>query len=208
MTPKVETVTKGQISTATLPLTRADYDAYYRGFSNSTVWPLFHYRANLVDNQRKHYEGYRKVNAIFASQLGPLVDEDDLIWVHDYHLIPLGLELRRYGLANRLGFFLHIPFPPPSILRCCTQHADLVRALCAYDVIGFQTADDLNNFRAYVEGVAGGVVHPHGEVDVFGETLSPRCIRLASIRTGWRKPPRNRRRGATPTASNASTAGI
>jgi len=171
MTPKIETVQKGDIATATLPLTRADYDDYYRGYSNSTIWPLFHYRANLVINKRKQYEGYRRVNALFAARLAPLVQEDDVIWVHDYHLIPLGLELKRHGLANRIGFFLHIPFPPPTILRCCSQHADLVRALCAYDVVGFQTADDLNNFRAYVTDVAGGAVHPHGEVDVYGEQL-------------------------------------
>ncbi len=157
-----------------MPLNRADYDDYYRGYSNSTIWPLFHYRSNLVENHRKRYEGYRRVNALFATRLAPLLQDDDLIWVHDYHLIPLGLELRRGGSEHRIGFFLHIPFPPPSVLRCCTQHVDLMRALCAYDVVGFQTADDLNNFQAYVTNVAGGRVHNNGDVEVFGQTLVAR----------------------------------
>ena len=169
------TVTRaGPVSTAVMPLTKADYDEYYRGYSNSTIWPLFHYRANLVENHRKQYEGYRRVNALFAARLTPLLQDDDLIWIHDYHLIPMGLELRRSGSTHRIGFFLHIPFPPPSVLRCCTEHADLMRALCAYDVVGFQTADDLNNFQAYVTNVAGGRVHTNGDVEVFGQTLVAR----------------------------------
>ena len=169
------TVTRaGPVSTAVMPLTKVDYDEYYRGYSNSTIWPLFHYRANLVENHRKQYEGYRRVNALFAARLAPLLQDDDLIWIHDYHLIPMGLELRRSGSTHRIGFFLHIPFPPPSVLRCCTEHADLMRALCAYDVVGFQTADDLNNFQAYVTNVAGGRVHTNGDVEVFGQTLVAR----------------------------------
>ena len=84
--------------------------------------------------------GYRRVNQLFARKLLPLLRPDDIIWVHDYHLIPLAAELRALGCQQRIGFFLHIPLPPPLILAAIPGHDWLMRALFAYDLVGFQSA--------------------------------------------------------------------
>ncbi len=147
---------QGPVTYATVDLNRQDYELYYKGYSNSTLWPLFHYRIDLVRSQASFVEGYRRVNAAMAGKLAQLVEPDDMIWIHDYHLIPLADELRKAGIGNRIGFFLHIPFPPPDLLTACSEHWDLVRRLMACDLIGFQTRNDVLNFAAYIERVAGG----------------------------------------------------
>ena len=101
----------GRLARATVDLSERDYEEYYNRFANSTLWPLFHYRVDLVNFDRGNYSGYRRVNREFARRLAGLLRPDDLIWVHDYHLIPLGQELRRLGIRNRLGLFLHTPLP-------------------------------------------------------------------------------------------------
>ncbi len=102
----------GPVTFATIGLTRRDYDQYYRGFSNATLWPTFHYRTDLTQYDRQEFDGYQRVNTWLAQQLLPLLRPDDVIWVHDYHLIPFAEALRLEGVRNRIGFFLHIPFPP------------------------------------------------------------------------------------------------
>jgi trehalose 6-phosphate synthase len=160
-----------QLTTATIGLTRRDYTEYYTGFSNSTLWPLFHYRIDLAGFDRRNYAGYMRVNQRFAKHLFPMLRFEDMIWVHDYHLIPLGDELRRMGTRQPIGFFLHTPFPALQILRALPRHRALVRAMCAYDLVGFQTSDDLAAFRDYVTLEAGGRVDDDGVVHCFGRTL-------------------------------------
>ena len=144
-------VTKSRgITYATLDLNSIDFDRYYNGYANRTLWPLFHYRVDLATFDRGFYTGYKNVNEQFAHALAPLLRPDDLIWVHDYHLIPLGEELRKMGCTQPLGFFLHIPFPVPEILCTLYNHRRLVRHLFAYDLVGFQTWRDLAAFREYV----------------------------------------------------------
>ncbi len=161
----------GHVELATVGLLRRDQDEYYRGFSNSTLWPLFHYRMNLIDQRPWYYKGYLRVNEFFARMLKQFIGQDDLVWVHDYHLIPLAQALRAQGHGNAIGFFLHIPFPPPDILLACTQHEELVRQLCTYDVVGFQTEADLFNFTSYIRRYARGQVHLDGTIKAFGHTL-------------------------------------
>jgi trehalose 6-phosphate synthase len=96
-------VTKGNITYATVGLNRKDYDQYYRGFANATLWPIFHYRVDLSRYQREEYHGYRRVNTQFAHQLKALVQPDDVLWVHDYHLIPFAAECHALGITNRIG---------------------------------------------------------------------------------------------------------
>ncbi len=86
------------------------------GYANGVLWPVFHYRLDLADFDAGYIDGYRRVNRMFAHKLMPLLQPDDVIWVHDYHLIPLAAELRALGCRQRIGFFLHIPLPPPLIL--------------------------------------------------------------------------------------------
>jgi trehalose 6-phosphate synthase len=127
------------ITYATIDLTESDYQAFYVNFSNGALWPLLHFRLGLLDFHSDDYEGYRSVNRQFASALLPLLRPDDLIWVHDYHMIPMAAELRALGVTNRIGFFLHTPFVPPSIFNALPRSAELLTSLCAYDIVGFHT---------------------------------------------------------------------
>jgi len=140
----------GRIDYALLDLTRAEYDQYYVGFANRTLWPLLHFRPSLIDYDRDEFTGYRRVNALFAEHLARLLRPDDLIWVNDYHLIPFAAELRSLGIAARIGFFLHVPMPPPELLVTLPHHEQLFRSLAAYDLVGLQTRRDLAAFLGYM----------------------------------------------------------
>jgi trehalose 6-phosphate synthase len=177
----------GNITYITLDLSEQDFELYYGGFANRTLWPLFHYRLDLATFDSDWYNTYRKVNRLFAEQLFPYVRDDDLIWVHDYHLIPMAEELRRLGVKARIGFFLHVPFPAWEVYVTLPWHDQLMRALCTHDLLGFQTKNDLRNFHDYLyrENIGyaldGGMVqigdhrikahnYPIGiDVDDFGE---------------------------------------
>jgi trehalose 6-phosphate synthase len=86
---------RGDITWASFNLSEKDYEEYYCQFSNAVLWPAFHYRLDLVKYQREAWEGYSRVNGLLADKLLPLVEEDDIIWVHDYHLLPFAGELRK-----------------------------------------------------------------------------------------------------------------
>ena len=174
----------GKLTYATLDLAKRDYEEYYNGYANSTLWPLFHFRLGLTNFNRRNYAGYQRVNALFASKLAPLLKPDDMVWVHDYHLIPFGEQLRLIGMEHRMGFFLHTPFPAPELLVALPNHADIVRALCAYDVVGFHTATDLRCFINYIRFEVRGTVteRPDGEgyfINAFGRTLVARAFPIS-----------------------------
>jgi trehalose 6-phosphate synthase len=154
------------VASATIDLEEQDVEEYYNGYANRTLWPLFHYRIDLAEYDRSFAGGYERVNARFADTVTPLVEPDDLIWVHDYHLIPLGAQLRERGLRNRMGFFLHIPFPPARLMVSLPFHEGLVLSMLAYDVIGFQTEEWLESFQNYVERELGGHCDPDGTIHV------------------------------------------
>jgi trehalose 6-phosphate synthase len=168
----------GAVTFATVGLTRKDYDQYYRGFSNATLWPVFHYRNDLARYEREEYAGYRRVNAWLAHKLVKLLQPDDIIWAHDYHLLPFAEALRAEGVTNRIGFFLHIPFPSPQILINIPPHEELVKSLCCYDLIGFQTDTDQLAFHDYIERHARGVVKAGGHVEAFGRKLRTGVYRI------------------------------
>jgi trehalose 6-phosphate synthase len=146
----------GKVMLATLDLSREDHDAYYLGYSNNVLWPVFHDRLDLANFEAGYIGGYRRVNQLFARKLLPLLRDDDILWVHDYHLIPLAAELRAMGCKQRIGFFLHIPLPPQIIMAAIPQHEWLMRSLFAYDVIGFQANQDVQHFERYVLNEAHG----------------------------------------------------
>ena len=154
------------VTTATIDLEEQDVDEYYNGYANRTLWPLFHYRIDLAEYDRSFAGGYERVNERFAETVQPLIEPDDLIWVHDYHLIPLGQQLRDRGVKNRIGFFLHIPWPPARLMVSLPFHEGLVLSLLAYDVIGFQTEEWLESFRHYVERELGGHCDEDGTIHV------------------------------------------
>ena len=164
-------VAAGNITFATLDLTRRDFEEYYIGYANRVLWPLFHYRPSLVGFSRDDLAGYLRVNRAFARGLLPLLTPSDLVWVHDYHLIPLGEALRRLGCHQAIGFFLHTPFPAAELMRLLPNHRELVAALCAYDVIGFQTASDLQGFRDCLVRWGGGEDLGDGRLRGFGRVV-------------------------------------
>ncbi|HEX7368693.1 MAG TPA: alpha,alpha-trehalose-phosphate synthase (UDP-forming) [Rhodanobacteraceae bacterium] len=143
------------IDYALLDLTREEYEAYYLGFANRTLWPLLHFQPTMMQYSRAQYAGYRAVNRMFADRLAPLVQDGDSIWIHDYHLIPLAQELRERGVGARIGFFLHTPLAPPELLVNLPCHEDLLRTLTAYDLVGVQTQHDAQALIEYLVGVLG-----------------------------------------------------
>ena len=177
--PKLEQ--DGAVTFATVGLPKKDYDQYYRGFSNATLWPVFHYRNDLAVYDRDEYAGYRRVNSWLAHRAIKLLQPDDVIWVHDYHLIPFGEALRSEGVTNRMGFFLHIPFPSPQILLNIPPHEELVKSLCCYDVVGFQTPGDQAAFHDYIVRHAHGTATADGEVEAFGRKLKTGVYRIGKI---------------------------
>jgi trehalose 6-phosphate synthase len=166
--------TQDNVTVATIPMTQADYDEYYLGFANKVLWPACHYRLDLVEFEPAYLEGYKRVNKAFATALAPVLRPDDLIWAHDYHLMSLAAELRALGARQRIGFFLHIPFPPPELLEAVPAHDWLIEALFHFDVIGFQTSNDADNFRRFVSARAGAENYDDGRIKAFGRTIIAR----------------------------------
>ncbi len=165
----IETV--GGVTAATVDLEEIDLEEYYNGYANKTLWPLFHYRIDLAAFDRAFGEGYSRVNRRFAQTLAPLIEPDDVIWVHDYHLIPLARELRSLGVENRIGFFLHIPWPAHQVMINLPRHRQLVEAMFDYDLVGFQTPEYQQAFEEYVLSEADGVVVRPGCLKGFGRLL-------------------------------------
>src|SRR6266478_3543923 len=161
----------GNFVQALVDLERSDYSGYYLEFANRVLWPVFHYRVNLAEYGREQWATYGRVNEEFAERLAPVLKSDDIVWVHDYHLIPLGAALRRLGVHNALGFFLHIPFPAPNVLATLPVHEALARELFAYDLVGFQTEKDVQAFGDYVEREAGGWVGDGGIMHAYGSNV-------------------------------------
>ena len=166
--PFAEIETLGAGALAMLDLPAAHYAGYYEGFANSALWPALHSRTDLIRTSQDDYQSYREVNAFLARALLRFRKPDTGFWIQDYHFLALGAELRALGVTHPIGFFLHTPWPTHDVFRCVPHHRELVEAMLAYDLIGFQTDRDRDNFLAYVESdfgldVAGGIVQSrHG----------------------------------------------
>jgi trehalose 6-phosphate synthase len=143
---------RGRTLYATLDLGNDDYKHYYQGFSNAALWPVLHYRLGVARFAREDWIGYRRVNAAFAAALAPLLKPDDTIWVHDFHLFLLAAELRALGCRHRIGFFLHVPFPPRAVFLGLPNAQAILAAMGAHDAIGVQTEDDAENLRGALIG--------------------------------------------------------
>jgi len=173
---EVHTQQAGNVTLSTVDLCREDHDSYYLGYSNGVLWPVFHYRLDLADFDAGFIGGYRRVNQMLARKLLPQLLPNDIIWVHDYHLIPMAAELRAMGCKNRIGFFLHIPLPPPLILAAIPQHEWLIRSLFAYDLVGFQAQADVEHFARYVGEEAGAEALDLHQFRAFGRTVQAQAF--------------------------------
>ncbi|WP_156840353.1 alpha,alpha-trehalose-phosphate synthase (UDP-forming) [Novosphingobium aquimarinum] len=180
------------VTTATIDLEPQDVDEYYNGYANRTLWPLFHYRIDLTEYDRNFGEGYERVNARFADSVGPLIEPGDLVWIQDYHLLPLASLLRGKGLKNRIGLFLHTPWPPTRLLVTLPFHERLVTSMLACDLIGFQTSEWLESFLHYIDKELGLPVSPDGEIEYEGRTIQARAfpigIDYADFTAGAKSP--------------------
>ena len=199
---QVRTSEDAGVQYATIDLTREEHERYYTGFSNSTLWPLLHSLLEHMTYERRNLQTYRLVNERLASTLLPLLHRTDVVWVHDYHLLPLPASLRNGGFKGPVGFFLHVPFPSPDILSSVPEGGSLVRDMLASDLIGFQTSNDADNFAAAAVRYAGATRLPG-----VGLLFGGRRIRLgafpveidfdafrAMAETGWRSPETERLR--------------
>jgi trehalose 6-phosphate synthase len=146
------------VTYATVDLTAEAYRAFYIGFANGALWPLLHFRLGLMHFRREDYAGYLAVNETFAAALSHVVQPDDTVWAHDYHLLPFGRMLRQHGFKGPLGFFLHVPFVPPSMLEAMPVARELVADMCAYDLVGFQTEEHARDFRDCAQRMLGATV--------------------------------------------------
>lgn len=142
-------------SVTTVDVRKDLFQRYYNGFANEALWPLFHYMPSKFRFRPEEWAAYEAVNRQFAQSLLPLLKPGDCLWIHDYHLIPLGRYLREMGVQVPLGFFLHIPFPFIETLRVLPTYSELVRDLTSYDLVGFQTQSDLTSFYSAVANVFG-----------------------------------------------------
>jgi len=183
--PKVETVSG--LTVATIDLTPEEAEGYYYGYANRCLWPALHYRLDLAQCNEEHSEIYFNVSARFADALMPLIGPDDLIWVHDYHLIPLAEELRGRGCTSRIGFFLHTPFPSPEIFSAVPGQKRLGNALMVYDVVGFQTCSDRDNFRRYVAASLDGEQLRGDRIAAQGETTLASVFPIGIDAAAFRK---------------------
>ena len=153
---KIEALGTGALATIDLP--KEHYLRYYEGFANSALWPTLHSRSDLIKVSQDDYNSYRYINAYMARALMRFCQPDSIYWVQDYHFLALGHELRKLGVRQRIGFFLHTPWPSYSMMTSLPQHRELVQAMLEYDLIGFQTDVDRKNFAEYVTEILGGKV--------------------------------------------------
>ena len=122
--------------------------AHHRAYGDGRLWPMLHDLPTHIDVGHESRRAYVAVCRQLAQQLAAELAPDDHLWIHDYQLLPLGAALRRAGARQRLGFFLHTPFPPLHALLALTEWRQIVADLCGYDSIGFQTAGDCAAFAA------------------------------------------------------------
>ncbi|MBV8103777.1 MAG: alpha,alpha-trehalose-phosphate synthase (UDP-forming) [Hyphomicrobiales bacterium] len=170
-----QAVEVNKVTYVLIDLSKSDIQEYYNGLANSVLWPTLHYRVDLQEYSRADASGYMRVNRMFADRLGALLNEDDVVWVHDYHLMLLGRELRSRGHRNRIGFFLHTPCAPPDILQTLPQHKEILGGLTYYDLVGFQTENDRENFAHYLTTI--GAAQVRGGVFEIGS----RKVRLGAF---------------------------
>ncbi len=185
----------------TFPLSPMELQHFYEGYAHDGIWPVFHNRPDLAHFSDKNFYYYLHVNNYFADIAAKHICREDIIWVHDYHLIGCGRALREKGLPNRTGFFLHIPFPSSTMMKTIPEHKWLVESLFFYDLIGFQSAEDLNNFIHYlsveyrIERLSSNLLRVNGHI--FTVAIFPSGININDVadnlsQTGRRETPARR----------------
>ena len=136
-------------------LDKKDIDLYYYGFSNRTIWPLFHYFTQYTECNKTFWESYKKVNQNFADVISDNIKEGDAIWIHDYHLLLLPKLIREKYPEISIGLFLHIPFPSSEVFRNLPWRNEIIEGMLGADLIGFHTYDYESHFLSCVRRLIG-----------------------------------------------------
>ena len=133
----------------------AVFDDYYFGFSNKTIWPIFHYFMQYTEYHEKHWEAYKKVNEQFADVISEQIKKDDILWIHDYQLLLLPQLIRKRFPKLTIGFFLHIPFPSYEVFRLLPWRREIIEGMLGADLLGFHTYDYQRHFNSCVRRILG-----------------------------------------------------
>lgn len=184
----------GPVTFAVTDLSKRDLEEYYSGFSNRALWPICHYRIDLLQINAAETAGYFRVNEFLARKLAKMLRPDDLVWIHDYHLIPLASYLRQMGVDNRIGFFLHIPWPGSDVTSALPAYERLLRSFAAYDVVGFQTEQDAENFTGCLVRERVGRRLGDGWCQAGSRRILVRAFPIGIDTTGFRQAARQAER--------------
>jgi trehalose 6-phosphate synthase len=168
--PFAEIEALGEGALAMLDLPAAHYGGYYEGFANSALWPALHSRADLIRASEEDYASYREVNAFMARALLRFQKPDSMFWIQDYHFLTLAAELRDLGITQPIGLFMHTPWPTSAVISGVPHHRALIEAMLAYDLVGFQTGEDCENFLSYAQSDLDLVVHGGVVISQHGRT--------------------------------------
>jgi len=172
-------------------LTNEDVELYYEGYSNSTLWPLFHYFFVFTRHENRHWEAYKKVNRLFLEKVREIASCEDIIWIQDYHLMILPGMVREYLASVRIGFFLHIPFPSYELFRTLKNRKEILTGMLGADLIGFHTFDYMRHFISSLYRITG-IESDDNTFHVGNRTLSvesfPMGINYANFHTAYKKP--------------------
>lgn len=155
----------------TLGLSPSEHRDYYLGYSNSVLWPVLHNRLDLAQFEAGYYAGYMNVNRRLAQAIVNQIGSNDILWVHDFHLVPLGRELRRLGVENPIGFFLHVPVAPAQTMVALPEHQEIASALSYYDLIGVQTEADVRNLIDFFQYSVAGRILTAGTIKVLERAI-------------------------------------
>lgn len=152
---EIKTTLKSKYKCVPIFLSQEEVEQYYLGFSNNTIWPLFHYFTSKTEYSNTTWEYYKAVNEKFYNAVNEVIEKDDVIWVHDYQLMLLPDMIRADHPDVKIGFFLHIPFPSFELFRLLPNRLELLEGLLGADLIGFHTYDYARHFLSSVRRIAG-----------------------------------------------------
>ncbi len=175
---EIEQQLRKEYGSVPLFLPPSDFDLYYEGFSNGTIWPLFHYFPQNAHYEAREWEAYKEINSRFRDKLLELAEPGDLLWIHDYHLMLLPLMVREALPEARIGFFLHIPFPSSELFRMLPWREDILRGLLGSDLIGFHS-------HAYARHFQSSLLRLLGLEQEFGRVMvGDRSVRVDTFPIG------------------------
>jgi trehalose 6-phosphate synthase/phosphatase len=169
-------------------LSQGEVENYYHGFCNKTIWPLFHYFPQYVSYDEALYTSYAHVNGLFCDAVMGVAQEDDIIWIHDYHLMLLPQLIRERMPNATIGFFLHIPFPVYEIFHLLPRRKEILEGLLGADLIGFHTYDYAQHFLGNIRNLLG-YEHTFGQITGEDHTIRVDVFPMGIDYEGYAKAP-------------------